>query len=55
MKIKKYVQQKIRRQVLFCGETFTKTGINHLLQTHLKQKIKENVQGFLVWALWLYR
>jgi hypothetical protein len=30
---------------LFCGETFAKAGINRHLQTHLKQKVKENAAG----------
>jgi hypothetical protein len=30
---------------LFCGETFAKAGINRHLQTHLKQKAKENAAG----------
>jgi hypothetical protein len=39
------LDKKSEGKCFFCGETFTKTGINRHLQIHLKQKTKENAQG----------
>ncbi|MDR0755110.1 MAG: hypothetical protein LBF04_06960 [Prevotellaceae bacterium] len=36
---------KSEGKCLFCGETFAKAGINRHLQSHLKQKAKENTAG----------
>jgi hypothetical protein len=36
---------KSKGKCLFCGGTFAKTGIHRHLQTHLKQKVKENAAG----------
>jgi hypothetical protein len=36
---------KSEGKCLFCGGTFAKTGINRHLQTHLRQKAKENAPG----------
>jgi hypothetical protein len=36
---------KSEGKCFFCGKTFAKAGINRHLQTHLKQKAKENAAG----------
>ena len=36
---------KSEGKCLFCSETFAKAGINRHVQTHLKQKTKENAAG----------
>ncbi|MDR1631995.1 MAG: hypothetical protein LBR97_03815 [Dysgonamonadaceae bacterium] len=36
---------KSEGKCLFCGETFVKSNINRHIQSHLKQKAKENVAG----------
>ncbi|MDR1527419.1 MAG: hypothetical protein LBS46_07105 [Dysgonamonadaceae bacterium] len=36
---------KSEGKCFFCGETFAKAGINRHIQTHLKQKAKENATG----------
>jgi hypothetical protein len=36
---------KSEGKCFFCGKTFVKAGINRHIQTHLKQKAKENKEG----------
>ncbi|MDR2065732.1 MAG: hypothetical protein LBP85_08520 [Prevotellaceae bacterium] len=51
LKIKTMEQNpKSEGKYLFCGETFAKTGITRHLQTHLRQKAKENTPGTIVFG-----